>query len=116
MPKIVICEKAEDISNLSTDSIAIINRDSLTSLLNQEKVGRLKDILDVLKKEPSQNPIHCFDFSKSEIENHQIIEELRKNNKKVKVFFDKIIPLDLLQALLDADILPVIIICPKAVN
>jgi len=76
MPKIVICEKAEDISNLSTDSIAIIHRDSLTSLLSQEKVGRLKDILDILRNESKKDPInHCFDISKGEIENHQIIEE-----------------------------------------
>ena len=111
MPKIVVCEKSEDIRNIDSDSIIIIPRSSLVSLFSQEKTARLKDILDALKEVSSKDPLsHWFDIPKNDIENHQITKGLRAINEKIKVFNEKIVTMDLLVSFLRVGVIPVLII------
>ena len=111
MPKIVVCEKAEELRNISSDSIVIIPQSCLISLFTQAKSEYLQDILDTLKKLSFGSTYsHWFDIPAIEIENHQITEGLRAINKNIKVFNKKIIPLDLLQPFLKAGVIPVLIV------
>jgi hypothetical protein len=111
MPKIVVCEKAEDIRNVDADTIIIISRVNLVSLFSEAKTERLKDILDAIKKEAPKDPIiHWFDIPKNDIENHQITKGLRAINEKIKVFNERIIAVDLLETFLKAGVIPVLII------
>ena len=110
MRKIVICEDLEDFKNVDPDSIVIIPRSALISLLPPETIKRLKKVLDTLKAQSRKAIKHWFDFSISDIELQQIDKELRKINENVKVFSQKIISLDLIESLLKSNVIPVLIV------
>jgi hypothetical protein len=110
MPKIVVCEKLEDFKNIASDSIVIIPRSNLISLFTAEKIERLKKVLDALKKQSSKAERYRFEIPISDIEVHEITKELRKINEHIKIFNEKIIPMDLIEGLLKSNIIPVLIV------
>jgi hypothetical protein len=110
MPKIVVCEKLEDFKNLDSDSIAIISHNSLGSSFNKEKIDRLKHILNTIVNESDESEKHWFEVPDSDIELYEITKVLREINKRIKVFNEKIVPLELFDPFLKSGIIPVLII------
>jgi hypothetical protein len=110
MPNIVVCEKPEDLKGMGSDSIVVISRSNLIPFFAPEKIRRLKKILDTLKEHSTEAERHWFEIPIIDIEIHEITKRLRTINENIKVFNEKILSLDLIQALLKSGIIPVLII------
>ena len=110
MPNLVICEKPGDLKGIGPDSIVIISRRNLISLLTPERTRRLKKIFDSAKEYSTKSKKNWFQIPISDVEIHEITNGLRRINKNIKILNEKIVPLDLIQALQSSGIVPVIII------
>jgi len=111
MLRIVVCEKAEELKNISSDSVVIIPHESLISLFTQAKTESLHEIVEDLRKISfGTSYSNWFAIKASDIEDHQITKGLRAINGKIKVFNEKIINVDLLQSFIAAGLIPVLII------
>jgi hypothetical protein len=111
MLRIVVCEKAGELENISSDSVVIIPHKSLISLFTQAKTESLLEIVDALRKISFESSYsNWFAIKASDIEDHQITRGLRAINARVRVFNEKIIDVALLQSLVDVGVIPVLII------
>lgn len=100
MLNLIVCENLEDIKKADSNSILIISRANLKSLFTQERVKRLKAILDELQ----------VNIPLRDVEIQEITKGLNKINKNIKVFNEKVVSLDLIKSLQDVNAISVIIV------
>ena len=100
MRKLIVCNNLKDIEKADSNSVLIISHTNLKSLFTQRRIKRLKAILDELQ----------VNIPIGDIEIHEITKGLRKINKKIKILNEKVVSLDLIKSLQNANIIPVIIV------
>ena len=110
MPNIEVCYDINRLKTIPPDTVVIIPRMLVKSIISEKDVSKKKTIFKNLKDRAPKELKNWFDVSEEEIIVHQFIKQLRILNSNIKIVEQNPIPAALIESFQKANLIPIIIV------